>query len=129
MTSLVEWALLVVGLTYWLTMSGIFAPFRLLIAGAGAFWESLIYCPMCTGFWVGAALGVCHAHTFAVSHLHFVANTFASGFAAMGVMFVVIHATTGGANPAYTAERGGSVSPDDVPPQTNEYEPSDEVER
>lgn len=105
LTSLVEWALLAVGLTYWITMSGIFAPARYLIASAGAFWEALIYCPMCTGFWVGCGLGVCHAHTFAASHLHFVANTLASGFASMGLMFVVIHATTGGSNPAYTQER------------------------
>jgi hypothetical protein len=125
MTSLVEWSLLVVGLTYWLTMSGIFAPLRLLIASAGAFWEALIYCPMCTGFWVGAALGVCHAHTFDVSRMHLVANTFASAFAAMGLMFVVIHAATGGANPAYNAERGGGVSPDATPehePDTSEVE-------
>jgi len=125
MTSLVEWGLLVVGLTYWLTMSGIFAPFRLLIADAGAFWESLIYCPMCTSFWVGAALGVCHAHTFAVSHLHFVANTVTSGFAAMGLVFVVIHLTTGGSNPAYNAER--TPSPLTPEPESESEEPSEEA--
>lgn len=54
---LLIFALLALGLVYLITQSAIAYLPRNAIADLGAFWESLIYCPACTGFWVGVLLG------------------------------------------------------------------------
>ncbi len=52
------WALLLIGWVYLITESLIFAPIRMRAAKLGSFAEMLIYCPPCTGFWVGALLAL-----------------------------------------------------------------------
>ena len=54
---LLTFTLLVFGSVYIITQSAIAVVPRNVFADFGAFWESLIYCPACTGFWMGAALG------------------------------------------------------------------------
>lgn len=53
---MIHFALLVAGLTYLLTQSVIFTPYRVLVARGGASLEALVYCPACTGFWVGVLM-------------------------------------------------------------------------
>ncbi len=52
--SLVRWALLTLGMIYFITESAIFVSFRVRIARS-QFGSALIYCAACTGFWVGLA--------------------------------------------------------------------------
>lgn len=56
MLQLLHYALILVGLTYIVTQSAVGRPLRMFVSRAGSFLESLIYCPACTGFWLGAAL-------------------------------------------------------------------------
>ncbi len=53
---LINYILLLCGLVYLITQSGIVAPFRALVSRLGLFFEALVYCQACTGFWVGLAL-------------------------------------------------------------------------
>ena len=53
---LLHYIFMLAGLTYLITQSVIFRVFRMQLAKAGSFGEALIYCPACTGFWLGAAL-------------------------------------------------------------------------
>ena len=55
MIDLMRFALLEVGLVYFISMSAIFAPARMVLARI-RFVRALIYCASCTGFWVGAVL-------------------------------------------------------------------------
>ena len=91
MTALIVWALCVVGLTYGVTSSSIFAVPRILIARIGVVTKIFIYCSHCVSFWAG--VGLCplapiscvlgrHAFTW-----WFVAPL--SGFAAMGLVEVL----------------------------------------
>ncbi len=48
-----DWALITVGLVYLVTQSTIFSPLRKVVSKAGIFFEVLIYCPACSGFWLG----------------------------------------------------------------------------
>ena len=57
MSAWILWMLTGIGVTYAISESAICAPFRLLVSKLGVFAVGLIYCPACTGFWVGAALG------------------------------------------------------------------------
>jgi hypothetical protein len=58
---LLRWVLLMLGWTYLITESAVFSSFRMGFArGAGPFGTTLIYCPACTGFWVGCGLGAFH---------------------------------------------------------------------
>lgn len=54
---LLIFALLTLGSVYIITQSAIAHAPRNAIADIGWMFESLIYCPACTGFWVGAGLG------------------------------------------------------------------------
>lgn len=54
---LFHWAAMTLGLIYIISESVIFMPIRLAFARGSTFRTALIYCPACTGFWVGAALG------------------------------------------------------------------------
>lgn len=52
---LTRWALLVFGLTYFVTESAILMRPRVWIAKRGAWATLFIYCTACTGFWIGLA--------------------------------------------------------------------------
>jgi hypothetical protein len=54
---LFHWTAICLGLIYIISESVIFMPIRLAFARGSAFRTALIYCPACTGFWVGAVLG------------------------------------------------------------------------
>lgn len=54
---LVHFCLVLTGFTYLITQSVILRPLRLGVSKLGKPFEVLIYCPACTGFWVGLALG------------------------------------------------------------------------
>lgn len=56
MTQLAVFLLIAFGVTYVITESVIFVPFRLWIAERAVLLKVLVYCAYCTGFWVGAAL-------------------------------------------------------------------------
>lgn len=57
MDAWLTWALVGLGLTYGITQSWIGRVLRLLVARIGFPFEVLVYCPACTGFWVGLYLG------------------------------------------------------------------------
>lgn len=44
-----------VGLIYFVTRAGIVTPIRVAIASRGRFIAGLLYCPACSGFWIGIA--------------------------------------------------------------------------
>lgn len=48
--------LMTIGLVYIVTQSSIGHVPRMWLADGGTLLEALIYCPACTGFWVGASL-------------------------------------------------------------------------
>lgn len=54
---LLYFTLIVAGVTYVLTQSLIARPYRRAVASLGGFWAALVYCPPCTGFWVGLGFG------------------------------------------------------------------------
>ena len=56
--SLLIFSLLVVGVVYIVTQSAIFHLPRVWIADRHVMLEMLIYCPACTGFWVGVVLSL-----------------------------------------------------------------------
>lgn len=53
---MIQWALVVAGVIYFVTDSAIFAPIRVKLAKGSWFRAGLLYCPACFGFWVGVAL-------------------------------------------------------------------------
>jgi hypothetical protein len=53
---LLHYILLLTGVGYLITQSLIFRPLRKLVAKAGAVPAAFIYCPACTGFWIGLGL-------------------------------------------------------------------------
>jgi hypothetical protein len=54
---MLHYMLLLLGITYVITQSVIGMPLRKLVSKAGTVPMILIYCPACTGFWVGLILG------------------------------------------------------------------------
>lgn len=53
---IVWFMLIAAGVLYVLTRSFVFSPVRMLISGVGGrVVRALLYCPACTGFWVGLA--------------------------------------------------------------------------
>jgi len=107
--TLAEWALLVIGFTYWLSISAIFAPIRIAFADLHPLTEQGIYCPVCTSFWVGCVMGADNVHPFSSV---LIANIPLSGFAAMGLMAVALRVMTGGGNPAWEVERARGAQGD-----------------
>jgi hypothetical protein len=53
---LLHYIFLLTGMGYLITQSLIMRPLRKLVAKAGAVPAAFIYCPSCTGFWIGLAL-------------------------------------------------------------------------
>ena len=56
---LLTFVLVLCGATYIITQSSIAVVLRTAFADLCGLCESLVYCPACTGFWVGIALGLC----------------------------------------------------------------------
>lgn len=55
---MLTWALVTLGLIYFVTEASIFAPVRVAIARRHALLAQLIYCPACSGFWIGLGMHV-----------------------------------------------------------------------
>lgn len=56
MGELIRWALLTLGLVYFTTESVLFSVARVALARrGGVMLETLLYCPACSGFWLGLA--------------------------------------------------------------------------
>jgi hypothetical protein len=55
---MLEFYLSCIGITILITQSSILEKFRNLFARMGDFFEELINCPMCTGFWVGVFMSL-----------------------------------------------------------------------
>jgi hypothetical protein len=53
---MIQWALVVLGLVYFVTDSAIFAPVRVKLARGSWFRAGLFYCAACFGFWAGVLL-------------------------------------------------------------------------
>lgn len=53
---ILRWALVVLGCIYFVTEASIATPVRVRIAVVHPLLEALIYCPACSGFWLGLAL-------------------------------------------------------------------------
>ena len=51
------WVLVNLGILYFISESVLFGTVRMWIATGGALLRSLIYCPACLGFWLGAFQG------------------------------------------------------------------------
>lgn len=83
MLDVLQWALLVLGLTYLVTEAGITAPIRVPLGAASDVLFMLLTCRQCAGFWVGAVLGACGLYPLATGLWVVVA----SGTAAMGLMW------------------------------------------
>lgn len=58
MIDLLHWLLVLWGLVYFITQSAIFMRVRVFIGRLGIFFATGIYCPSCTGFWIGIGLGL-----------------------------------------------------------------------
>jgi hypothetical protein len=50
---LLRWALFTLGFVYLTTESVIFSPIRVALARRALLLETLLYCPACSGFWLG----------------------------------------------------------------------------
>jgi hypothetical protein len=106
-TDYLLWALLLVGWVYAITEAAITSWVRILVAEHfGVFFETLIYCPSCTGFWVGVGLAATgwwpHGTTDNVEHTLLMFGE--SAIAAMGVAATWSKLTGGSA--AWQIERG-----------------------
>jgi len=64
MLQLIHFVLLTLGLTYIVTQSSIMIFPRMWIAARSMLLKTLIYCPACTGFWVGGGLQLTHDYGF-----------------------------------------------------------------
>ena len=99
---MLRWALLVLGVIYFVTESAIFMHPRIWIAQRGK-WALLgVYCPACVGFWVGGALAFwTWPFDLVVGHwqwLHVLEGGVAS--MALGALWKILN----GGNPAYAVE-------------------------
>lgn len=82
MIAFVVWALLVIGFTYTVTCSTIFAVPRILAARLGEFFKVLMYCSYCVSFWAGVSLFPLSPITFRFWEV----TAALSGFAALGLV-------------------------------------------
>lgn len=86
MILLVKFTLLVLGITYIITQSAIGTPVRLVVSKLGRFFAALIYCPACTGFWVGGTLGALGYKPWPMfSHPQLILETAIAGCALMAL--------------------------------------------
>lgn len=78
MLQLLHFALLTLGVTYIVTQSSIMILPRMWVTARAPLMGTLIYCPACTGFWVGCGLQL--GHDFGLG------NVVAAGVVACGLM-------------------------------------------
>lgn len=114
MIDLARWALVHLGLVYLVTEAAIFAPVRLMVASRGPLWTTLIYCPGCSGFWLG--LAVTHLWPEPAWWLALPC----SGVAGMGLAATWSKVT--GGNQAWSAEEPLRGSHDETPPSQAPHE-------
>ena len=108
MIDLACWALVHLGLVYLVTEAAIFAPVRLAVSARGPLWTTLIYCPGCSGFWLGLACAPLWPGPPWWLALP------CSGLAGMGLAATWSKAT--GGNQAWIAEAALRGSNDETPP-------------
>lgn len=85
MTLLIWWFMAVLGCTWIITRSVIMKPLRRFFPkprGTVPFMGTLVRCPQCMGFWVGAVFAVIHPVFAAGSMLELLRNVFVSACAA-----------------------------------------------
>jgi len=99
---LVRFALLEIGMVYFVTMSAIFSLPRRALARV-PFVAGLIYCPSCTGFWIGAALAFAGFGPFAIHDV--VQDVACCAFAGMAISNCWHHALYQGGNDAFADEQ------------------------
>ena len=58
MIELFRWALVTLGLVYLVTEASIFTVPRAFLASKSHFLGALVYCPACSGYWVGFLVGI-----------------------------------------------------------------------
>jgi hypothetical protein len=114
MTPWLTYALTTIGLVYFITQSMIFSPLRVRLTRGSIFREALLYCPSCTGFWVGAGLSLLgRAPGWNGMHLSWdplkeaTENSLAvidSGLMSMAISHIWSALTQQGVNPAWEAE-------------------------
>jgi len=66
---MIQYTLILIGLIYIVTQSTIFSFFRIQIAKLGAIAKLLIYCPACSGFWIGAIISLCGLWPYETGHI------------------------------------------------------------
>lgn len=98
--STVFWLLACLGGTWIITRSVIMAPLRRFFPkprGTTPFFGTLVRCPQCAGFWVGAAMALVHPVYVSTSVLELVGNVVASACAssASGHLMQVVLARLG----------------------------------
>lgn len=113
-----RWSLLAIGATYLITEAVIFVGVRVALARRSSFLETLVYCPACTGFWVGCALFLFWPFTAVDTGVLLVASILQSGVASMA-LGAAWGAWKGG-NPAYEAETPLREIDDDTTPSQQE---------
>lgn len=102
---MITWSLLVVGLTYAVTTSFVFALPRMLISRLGLFTKYFVYCPWCVSFWAGAATSTIYT-TEQVGTLEWFGTLIVMGFVAMGLVSVLKAAFPTILVPPFEAEQG-----------------------
>ncbi len=102
MSDFARFVLLEIGMVYFVTMSAIFAPARIVLARNSVL-RALLYCPSCVGFWIGAALYLAGFYPF--SGHDFVQDIACSAFAGMAVANIWHNWLFHGGNDAFDAEQ------------------------
>lgn len=64
MSLILQYVLVVCGAVYLISCARIMTPFRVVIGKASNFFGYLVYCTVCTSFWVGVALYLAGAYPF-----------------------------------------------------------------
>lgn len=59
---MIEFYLTCIGITIIITQSSILEKFRNKVSSMGDFFDELIHCAMCSGFWVGAVMALIYGN-------------------------------------------------------------------
>lgn len=112
MIDLLTWSLLVVGITYAVTCSFVFAVPRILISRFGMFTKYFVYCPWCVSFWAGAGAATIYT-TDQVWTFEWFGSLVLMGFVAMGIISVLKAAFPTLLVPPFEEEQGREDDPED----------------
>lgn len=116
MTPWLTWALTLLGLVYLVTEAAITAPLRILLARLHPLVATLLYCPACSGFWLG--LGLAWLYPSPEPWL------VREGLSAVGAMALAASWSKAlGGNAAWAAEaalREGEAQGDETTPRTTQ---------